>query len=101
MRVIVLFDLPVLTSEDKKEYRKFRRFLEISGYQMLQESVYVKLALNQTAVKALREKLKYNSPPRGLVQMLQLTEKQFQDMDIIVGNVRKTVIDSDEALVIL
>lgn len=101
MRIIVFFDLPMLTSEEKREYRRFKRFLEISGYQMMQESVYIKLALNTTAANALKSRLIQNKPKKGLVQMIQITEKQFQDMDIIVGELKKTVIDSDEVVVML
>ena len=42
MRVIVFFDLPTLTLEDKKEYRNFRKFLLKRGFAMMQESVYSK-----------------------------------------------------------
>ena len=50
MRVIVFFDLPTLTTEDKRNYSKFRRFLIKNGFMMLQESVYAKLALNSSPV---------------------------------------------------
>ena len=50
MRVLVLFDLPVLTGDQRREYARFRKFLLKSGFLMLQESVYCKLALNTTAV---------------------------------------------------
>ena len=48
MRVLVLFDLPVLTGDQRREYARFRKFLLKSGFLMLQESVYCKLALNTT-----------------------------------------------------
>ena len=48
MRVILFFDLPTETLEDKREYRNFRKFLIKKGFLMMQESVYCKLALNQT-----------------------------------------------------
>ena len=51
MRVIVFFDLPVLTYQQRKEYTKFRKFLLRSGFMMMQESVYCKLALNGTVVR--------------------------------------------------
>ena len=35
MRLLVMFDLPVITSEDKREYRKFKKYLEKNGYLML------------------------------------------------------------------
>ena len=50
MRVLVLFDLPVLTGDQRREYARFRKFLLKSGFLMLQESVYCKLALNTTVV---------------------------------------------------
>ena len=53
MRVIVFFDLPTETTEDKKNYRKFRKFLIKGGFLMLQESVYAKLALNYTQVEQI------------------------------------------------
>ena len=40
MRVIVFFDLPTISVEDRKEYTKFRKFLIKNGFLMMQESVY-------------------------------------------------------------
>lgn len=52
MRVLVFFDLPVITAENRRAYVKFRKFLLKNGFLMLQESVYCKLALNGTAVNS-------------------------------------------------
>ena len=68
---------------------------------MLQESVYCKLALNGTAVKAIVDNVHKNKPEEGMVQLLSVTEKQYAKMDIIVGNIKSEVLDSDERLVIL
>lgn len=46
MRILLFFDLPNITLEDKKEYRNFRKFLIKEGFFMMQESVYCKLLLN-------------------------------------------------------
>lgn len=48
MRVLVFFDLPVVKSEHRRAYARFRKFLLKNGFMMLQESVYCKLALNGT-----------------------------------------------------
>lgn len=45
MRILVFFDLPVTTGEERRAYTKFRKFLIKDGFLMLQESVYCKLAL--------------------------------------------------------
>ena len=63
--------------------------------------MYCKLALNGTAVKAIVDNVHKNKPEEGLVQLLSVTEKQYAKMDIIVGNIKSEVLDSDERLVIL
>ena len=101
MRVLVFFDLPVLTSENRRAYAKFRRFLLKNGFLMLQESVYCKLALNSSAVNAIVDNVHKNKPEEGLIQLLTVTEKQHAKMDIILGQVKSEVLDTDERLVIL
>ncbi len=99
MRMILLFDLPTETIQQRREYARFRKFLIRSGFLMLQESVYSKLALNQTAIGALMETVHKNKPPSGLVQTLVITEKQYARMEYIVGNYAGDIIDSDERFV--
>ncbi|WP_255263833.1 CRISPR-associated endonuclease Cas2 [Peptoniphilus sp. oral taxon 386] len=101
MRVLVMFDLPILTSEQKREYREFRRFLIKSGFLMLQESVYCKLVLNKTTADTVLSNIEKNKPPEGIVQVLVITEKQFSNMKLIVGNLKKDIIDTDERIVII
>jgi CRISPR-associated protein Cas2 len=101
MRVLVFFDLPIVTKEERRAYTKFRKFLLRNGFLMLQESVYCKLALNGTAVKAIVEQVHKNSPEEGLIQLLTVTEKQYAKMDFIIGEVKSEVLDTDERLVIL
>ena len=101
MRVLVFFDLPVITTENRREYRMFRNYLLKNGFLMLQESVYCKLALNGTAVKTIVDGVHKNKPDEGLIQLLTVTEKQYAKMDIVVGNMKSEVLDSDERLVIL
>ena len=101
MRVMVFFDLPVVTSEQRRSYVKFRKFLLKSGFMMLQESVYCKLALNGTVANGIIESIHKNKPPEGLVQLLTVTEKQYAKMDLIIGEAKREVLDSDERLVIL
>lgn len=101
MRVVVFFDLPVVTSEQRREYVRFRKYLLKSGFMMLQESVYCKLALNGTVVRGIVDNVRKNSPEEGLVQLLTVTEKQYAKMDLIIGSIKSEVLDSDERLVIL
>ncbi len=101
MRVMVLFDLPTETSANRHNYSKFRRFLIKNGFMMMQESVYIKLALNQNNTTGIIELVKKNKPPEGLVQILTITEKQFSKIEIITGSLSGNMVDNDERLLIL
>lgn len=101
MRLIVFFDLPTDTSAHLREYNRFRKFLLRSGFVMMQESVYSKIVLNATAAYAVRENIRKNKTSGGLIEILLITERQFERMEIVVGESQRTVIDSDERLVIL
>lgn len=101
MRIMVFFDLPTLTAGNRREYTKFRKYLIKNGFIMLQESVYCKLALNATVSEAVTQGIRKNRPPEGLVQILTLTEKQFAKMEMITGEYKSEVLQSDKRLVIL
>ncbi|MBR4731836.1 MAG: CRISPR-associated endonuclease Cas2 [Lachnospiraceae bacterium] len=101
MRVIVFFDLPVLTEANRRAYRQFRKFLIKTGFLMLQESVYCKLAQNSFVADSIVDSIRKNKPDAGLVQVLKVTEKQYNKMEYIVGKRMDCVIDSDERLIIL
>ena len=101
MRILVFFDLPTETAEDKREYRRFRKVLVKSGFLMMQESVYCRMLLTPSAGQAVLEVIRKNRPPEGTVQMMTVTEKQFAAMEYITGTHCSEVIDSDERLVIL
>lgn len=70
-----------------------------SGFLMLQESVYCKLLLNGSAQTAMAESIRRNKPPKGIVQILTITEKQFAKMEYVVGDWTSDVVSSDERLI--
>ena len=99
MRMILFFDLPTETSQERKEYTRFRKYLLKSGFMMMQESVYCKIALNQTVVNSLYDSLQKNKPGNGLIQVLTVTEKQFSKMEFILGEYHGDIINTDERFV--
>lgn len=99
MRILVFFDLPTETPQNRRDYSRFRKFLIKNGFMMLQESVYSKLALNQTVVLKITESIRRNKPPKGLVQILTITEKQYSKMEFIVGDCSGDIVTSDERFV--
>ncbi len=99
MRVILFFDLPMITNEELKAYRKFTKFLKKDGFIMLQKSVYTKLALNHTKVKSIISTVNKNLPKDGLISILVVTEKQFANITHLLGDHTSNVLCSDERLV--
>ncbi|WP_231679275.1 CRISPR-associated endonuclease Cas2 [Oceanivirga miroungae] len=101
MRIVVFFDLPSVSSKDLREYRKFRKHLISSGFIMLQESVYSKIALNATSSKIIIDNLEKNKPYDGSIMVLQVTENQFQNIVYLLGSKNEKYVDSSERVVIL
>ena len=99
MRMILFLDLPTETSQERREYTRFRKYLLKSGFMMMQESVYCKIALNQTVVNSLYDSLQKNKPGKGLIQVLTVTEKQFSKMEFILGEYHGDIINTDERFV--
>ena len=99
MRMILFFDLPTETSQERREYTRFRKYLLKSGFMMMQESVYCKIALNQTVVNSLYDSLQKNKPGKGLIQVLTVTEKQLSKMEFILGEYHGEIINTDERFV--
>lgn len=101
MRVLVFFDLPTETAENKREYRKFRNMLIKNGFLMMQESVYCRMLLTPSAGKAVLDVIRKNRPSDGIVQVMTVTEKQFAGMEYLTGEYHSEIIESDERLIIL
>ncbi len=101
MRLLVFFDLPTETAEDRRNYRLFRKALLKNGFIMLQESVYCKMMTTPSVEQSVKHMIYKNKPEKGIVQMLTITEKQFSKMEYVVGEYKTDVLDTDEKLVIL
>lgn len=102
VRVICIFDLPVITNNDKRAYRTFRKFLIKNGFEMLQYSVYIRTCPNRSFANKFYKKIKQNAPRKGDIQLLTITEKQFEDMEhIVCGDKEKqNILRSDNLVVI-
>ncbi len=89
MRIILFFDLPMITEDDKRIYTRFRKELVRNGYMMLQFSVYSKICTNREAAVNNILKIKKNVPEKGSIRILLVTEKQYAKMEIILGGKSK------------
>lgn len=88
--MIVFFDLPVKEKSAQKEATKFRNFLLKDGYTMLQYSVYVRVCNGYDVVKTHERRLKLSLPANGSVRLLVITEKQYESMQILLGEYKQS-----------
>ena len=85
MRMIVFFDLPVQTAEERKIANKFRKSLIKDGYSMLQLSVYSRIVRGRDTLAKHERRLIQMLPKNGNVRCLEVTEKQYANMKLLVG----------------
>lgn len=85
MRLLVFFDLPTVTKADKKAYTLFRRFLIKDGYDMIQWSVYGRVVNGSDDADTHMKRLTKNLPHAGSIRSLMISEKQFANMKLLIG----------------
>lgn len=83
--LLVAFDLPVKTPQERKRYTKFRDFLLGDGYQMIQFSVYVRPCVTFARQQTHINRLKACIPEDGHVRAIYLTRAQWEKAYIICG----------------
>ena len=86
--MIVFFDLPTNTATQRKVAAKFRKFLLSDGYYMVQYSIYVRTCNGTDAVDKHKKRLYKSLPDNGCVRLLVITNKQYQNMEILVGTLK-------------
>ncbi len=101
VRTIVFFDLPNIYIKDKRNYLKFRKYLLNEGFIMMQESVYSKLVMNSQQSNLLLDRLRKNAPKKGVIQVLTITEKQYSQIEYIIGESSTKIIDNEDRLIVL
>jgi CRISPR-associated endoribonuclease Cas2 len=101
MRLILFFDLPVVSDRDKRAYTHFLKALKRQGFYMLQYSVYIKLNMDQRAAESSVKQVKEILPKDGYIAVLMVTEKQFASIQYLLGEPDSDVIADDERLVII
>lgn len=57
--------------------------------------------ISPSVEKSINNLLQKNKPPKGLIQTLIVTEKQFVKMNFIVGESTNDIIDSEDGVIVL
>jgi len=99
--MFVFFDLPVGTKSDRRWATKFRNFLKDDGFMMLQFSVYARVCRGEDAADKHAQRVTKNLPPKGSVRTLQVTDKQYARMKLMLGEATFSEKKAPQQLVLL
>lgn len=87
MWLVIMFDLPVLTKLNRKYAARFRKDLLRNGFSMMQYSVYVRPCESKEYSDMYKRRVRGFLPPEGSVYMLNITDKQYADMEYFIERV--------------
>ncbi len=89
MWLFVMFDLPTQTKKEKHHSALFRKNLEKDGFVMYQFSVYARFCGSLESAKVHVKRVKALVPEKGLVSILQITDKQYSNIINIWGKIEE------------
>ena len=89
MWMIVLFDLPVVTPEERKEATVFRKSLLDQGFHMSQYSVYYRLLPGKEALSGYIRDIQTQLPSKGNVDIITITDKQYEGIISFSGKTKE------------
>ncbi len=97
-----MFDLPVETKVQQKAYRNFHKSLITNGFMMMQYSVYIRFCNNDTTAVKFIKRISREKPIEGNVRILKITETQFENMIILLGDTtNREILERKNNLIII
>ncbi len=85
MWVMVFFDLPTETKQERKAAADFRKKMLQDGFAMFQFSIYLRHCASMENANVHVKRVKKNLPEKGHVGIITITDKQFGMMEIFQG----------------
>ena len=98
--LFAMFDLPVKTPPDRRNYTRFRKALLKEGFCKLQFSVYARYFGSEEASCVHRRRISGQLPPEGYVRLLTVTDRQFAKMENFHGKKKEDTEDPPEQLLL-
>jgi len=96
MWLFAMFDLPVETPLNRRDYTRFRKVLLKDGFIFLQYSVYARYITGEEAAQAHRSLIRRYLPPLGQVRLLAVTDHQFGKMEVFQAKKPKPAEDAPQ-----
>ena len=85
MWTLVMYDLPTETKKERKVAARFRKELMNDGFSMFQFSMYVRHSASSENADVHKRRVKKILPEMGKIGILQITDKQFGEMELFYG----------------
>ena len=82
---LLMYDFPMKTGEERKEYTIFRKEIIKRGYYQIQKSVYIVSTSTKEKLNVIEKQLSMLVPSNSSVRTLTLTDDQFNKMKILSG----------------
>ena len=82
MWVLVFYDLPTDTIEDRKIHSRFRKNIMEDGFIIFQFSIYIRQCASMENAEVHIKRVKNLMPLKGHVGIMCITDKQFGSMEI-------------------
>lgn len=84
MRLLVILS-PTEKWGTKTEYTKLRKFLHKDGYIRIAPEVFMRIVQNRKASEKHYKRIEEYAPKSGVVRLLRLTEKQYNNIYMVSG----------------
>lgn len=84
MRLLVILS-PTEKWGTKKEYTRLRKFLHKDGYIRIAPEVFMRIVQNRKASEKHYRRIGEYAPKTGVVRLLRLTEKQYNNIYMVSG----------------
>jgi len=91
MWVLVFFDLPTETAQERKVASQFRKKIMEDGFTMFQFSIYMRHCPSRENADVHIKRVKSLLPKLGHIGILSITDKQFGQMELFLGQKEEKV----------
>jgi CRISPR-associated protein Cas2 len=89
MWTLVMYDLPTETKKERKAAARFRKELMQDGFSMFQFSMYIRHSASSENAEVHKKRVRHLLPEQGHIGILQITDKQFGQMELFYGTKKK------------
>lgn len=96
--ILVFFDLPTESKQEKKVASRFRKEIMKDGFAMFQFSIYLRHCSSRENAEVHIKRVKKLLPEKGHIGIMTITDKQFGSMELFYGKKEKELPETPQQL---